>query len=230
MVFPFFFLSKKKILRDYMFYIGVLTGFLALITPMTAIDKPAFSFDVIRFFMLHGIICCAPLLMVITGHHKLSWRRVWQPAFVLAAVLCVIAVNELVLFASGILGPGYDLHTLITGQYIGRNGAMIFGPPHDAGSVSFYVKIFTSLCPSVFKHALFDIPALGLYAGDTIYWPIVWLIIPGVIFFTVVSFLMSMPFEAKNFWRDVKWLYYTLTQQIDKRNAMPPKKVGKLKS
>jgi len=226
MVFPFFYLFRSKMLKDYMFYIGILTGFLALVTPLTAIGKPALSFDVIRFFVLHGLLCCAPLLMVLCGHHRLSWRRTWQPAWVLTAVLCVITVNELVLFASGILGEPYDLHTLVTGKYVGRNGAMIFGPPEDAG---IYAKFFTALCPNTFKKALFDIEALGIQAGDKLYWPLVWIIIPGVVYFTILCFLLSLIFDAKRFWRDMRYAFYTITQQIDKRDNMPKNKLSRIK-
>lgn len=226
MAFPFIFLfTKSKTLRDYMFYIGIATGILALLTPMTAYNKPALSFDAIRFFVIHGLLCLAPLLMVLCGHHKLNWRRVWQPVFVLTGVMCIILVNEIVLFSIGIVGEPYTLEGIIKNQHQSRNGAMIFGPPEDAGV---YGKMLTALCPSIFKIALFDVPSLGISAGDTIYWPIVWLLIPGFIYVTILCFVICLLFSFKPFWRDMRVVWYTLTGQRDKLGCDCGKKLSQI--
>ena len=52
-LFPFLFFSKKDTMKDYMFYIGVLSGLIAYVypqEPMAKIDQLAEQLDIIRFY------------------------------------------------------------------------------------------------------------------------------------------------------------------------------------
>ncbi|MCL2412351.1 MAG: hypothetical protein FWC97_11990, partial [Treponema sp.] len=50
LLFPWFFLSKKKILKDYMFYMGMMSGLAATFIPIDVIDRPPFEFETMRFY------------------------------------------------------------------------------------------------------------------------------------------------------------------------------------
>ena len=52
-LFPFMFFSKNKRIKDYMFYIGVISGLIALFypqEPIAKVDQAAEQLDIIRFY------------------------------------------------------------------------------------------------------------------------------------------------------------------------------------
>jgi len=197
-IFPFIFMSKNKVLKDYMFYIGILSGLLAMLYP-GAIMGERVGFDAVRFYVAHGIISFAPLMMVLCGHHEINWRRCWTPIPILLMVLCFILVNEVLLMATGLIE--YDMQRFLSSA--NRNAAMIWGLDGDYGVVN---RIMDFLTPEVFRTALFDVPEAGIVRGDVMYWPIVWMIVPGVIVFVPVLFGISMIFDRKGFKRDIQAL------------------------
>ena len=79
-LFPFMFFSKNEKIKDYMFYIGVISGLIALFypqEPMAKIDQLAEQLDIVRFYYHHWMLLTVPLLMVLFKHHKLSYKRVY---------------------------------------------------------------------------------------------------------------------------------------------------------
>ena len=78
-LFPFFFWSKNQKIKDYMFYIGVISGLIALFypqEPMAKVDQYAEQLDIVRFYYHHWMVLAVPLLMVLFGHHTLSYKRI----------------------------------------------------------------------------------------------------------------------------------------------------------
>lgn len=69
MMYPLFFLTKKKILKDYMYYLGALFAFLSLAYPNTIQGNPVFQYDTIRFFFAHVILMMVPILLVAWKMH-----------------------------------------------------------------------------------------------------------------------------------------------------------------
>ena len=51
LTFPFIFFSKSDTAKDWMFYIGVISGFLAMVYPTEAIGKSISTFDLWRFYI-----------------------------------------------------------------------------------------------------------------------------------------------------------------------------------
>ncbi len=100
-LFPFFFLSKNKYMKDYMFYIGVLTGLIVLLYPQEPIAKGDASkqmaeiWDILRFYYHHWMIMAVPLLMVLLKRHKLSWKRIWCAPVGLLLVMLFIMLNQI---------------------------------------------------------------------------------------------------------------------------------------
>jgi len=197
LVFPLIFFSKKKYLRDYMFYVGVFSGFLAMLTPTNVLESqiPAWHFEAIRYYIAHGILVVAPLLMVLCGHHKLNWRRVWAPGWLLVGVTFVILINDVILYATGIYDGGFvELFDRNS-----RNVGMIYGPADNAGFWGDALRFFS---PRFLRRAPFDNGLVA--AGETFYWPVLWVVIPGVIYMTIGCFLVSLIFDFRTFKQDMQ--------------------------
>jgi hypothetical protein len=189
LVFPWFFLSKKALLKDYMFYLGVMSGVGATLLPIDAIGTDAFAFETVRYYFCHMILWVVPLLMVLLKLHTLDYKRIWKVPFLLYLILCVILVNEVIL-----TGAGFVHITHLYSNEV-RNSSLIFGP---LAEVAFVGDLFTALTPKLFL----TVPT-GANAGDVYYWPIVWLVIPFYIYFGITALLLSLPFEIKRIREDI---------------------------
>ena len=65
-LFPFLFLSKSERVKNYMLYIGIISGFIAMIYPIEPIEKAnqlAEQLDIIRFYYHHWMLFSVPLLL-----------------------------------------------------------------------------------------------------------------------------------------------------------------------
>ena len=192
LLFPWIFLSKKKILRDYMFYMGVASGLGATLIPVDAIGQHPFLFETMRFYISHMLLWVVPLLMVLLKVHTLDYKRIPKIPFLIYFVLGIILVNEVILIGAGFVDKNFLFSNDI------RNSALIFGPLAD---VEFIGILFTALTPSVFL----TVP-IGVNAGAAFYWPILWLVVPAFIYFSAVSLLLALPFEYKNIKTDIMTL------------------------
>ena len=191
-LFPFFFLTKNDRAKDYMFYIGVLSGLISILypmEPMAKVNQSAEWLDILRFYFHHTMLWAVPLLMVIFKLHKLSWRRVlYVPTYLLGVMLFIIA-NQVLQSELGLIPLRNDDFFNI--NY--KNSSMIWGPN---GAIGDFLAIF---CPDFFKYV-----PVGEYAGEAKFWPWFWLIFPAYILITPVVFLISLIFDYKNFLNDMK--------------------------
>lgn len=198
LIFPFVFLSKNNTLKDYMFYLGILSGTLAVLLPIESLEKDAyiFAFDTIRFYLCHIIITVAPFLMVATGLHKLNYHRIYRVPIAFMVVLAIIMINEIILMEIGLV-PLRNQDFLDPNGY--RNFSMIFGMRDTFGAAGNIITFFTpAFC--------MEIP-YGPYAGEAKFWPLVWLIIPSFVLIGGLSLLLSIPWEKehmKSDWQLVK--------------------------
>ena len=101
MIFPFIYISKWKTGKDYMFYLGMISGVASCFAPMPIFGLKFYQLETIRCYICHASIWQVPLLMVIFGHHKLDYRRIWKSLVMYFIILCVIIVNELILIRIG---------------------------------------------------------------------------------------------------------------------------------
>lgn len=84
MVYPLFMLSKKDILKDYMYYLGGVFAFLSLAYPNTIEGNPMFAYDSIRFFFAHLILVMVPVLLVSWKMHKPNIKNLgWMFVFLM---------------------------------------------------------------------------------------------------------------------------------------------------
>lgn len=196
-LFPVLFFVKNKYVKDYMFYIGVLSGLIALFypqEPMAKVDQLADFWDIVRFYFHHWMLLAVPLLMVLFGHHKLSYRRILSAPTGLLLLMLFIMLNQLFQSELGYIPLRSD--DLFHINY--KNTSYIWGPGENDAIGTF----FTWFCPDFFK----TIP-VGQYAGQVKYWPWFWMIFPSYILVTPLSFGLSMIFDHKHFGQDVKRLF-----------------------
>ena len=194
-LFPFLFFSKKNAVKDYMFYIGVLSGLIALVypqEPMAKVDQLGEQLDIVRFYYHHWMVLAVPLLMVLLGHHKLSYKRILTAPTGLLLVMLFIMLNQLFQSELGFI-PLRD-----RGDFFGigyKNTSYIWGPGTDDAIGNFF---------SLFTPEFFRTVPVGEFAGQEKYWPWFWMICPVYLLVTPLSFGLCMIFDRKAFLSDVK--------------------------
>ena len=194
-LFPFFFFSKNEKVKDYMFYIGVLSGLIALVypqEPMAKVDQLGEQLDIVRFYYHHWMVLAVPLLMVLLGHHKLSYKRILTAPTGLLLVMLFIMLNQLFQSELGFI-PLRD-----RGDFFGigyKNTSYIWGPGTDDAIGNFF---------SLFTPEFFRTVPVGEFAGQEKYWPWFWMICPVYLLVTPLSFGLCMIFDRKAFLSDVK--------------------------
>ena len=194
-LFPFMFFSKNEKIKDYMFYIGVLSGLIALFypqEPMAKLDQLAEQLDIVRFYFHHWMVMAVPLLSVLLKHHKLSYKRVLSAPVGLLLLMLFIMLNQVFQAELGFVPLHSESNFLGIGY---KNTSYIWGPGVNDAIGSFFA-IFT---PEIFK----TVP-VGQYAGQEKYWPWFWIIVPAFVLVTPIAFLICMIFDGKNFANDVK--------------------------
>lgn len=185
LVFPFFMLSKKKYLMDYMFYIGVISGVASMFAPMNIIGLGVGEFETIRFYICHGSLWICPLLMVIFGVHKLNYHRIPVVLLLYMGCLCLILLNEVVLMVIGWVKPGEDWEGTLWDYFLSteeRNSGFVFGIPSSMEKIGGFLLV---LVPEIFKP--------GKYI-DT-YMPVLWELFPAIVYGIPGAFIMSLFWE-----------------------------------
>ena len=201
-LFPFMFLSKKDKLKDYMFYLGVLSGLLAHVYPQEPLakgDQLAEQMDIIRFYYHHWMLIAVPLLMVMLKLHKVSYKRIWVAPVGLLMLMLFIMLNQIFQSELGYI-PLRDRGNFFGIDY--KNTSYIWGPgTNDA--IGNFLSLFT---PEIFK----TVP-VGQYEGQQKYWPWFWLIVPVYVLVTPMAFAIALIFDHKAFLADMRQLKKKVT-------------------
>lgn len=206
-IFPFIFISKSKGAKDYMFYIGLLSGLISVIYPMEPILKgeaQASEFlDVVRFYIHHTILWVVPLLMVTLKLHKITYKgSIWAPTGLLILMLIII-LNQVFQEELGFIIRKTNDFLLVKF----KNTSYIWGPDDKIG---YFIAKFT---PDIFK----IVPA-GSYAGEVKYWPWFWLIVPAYVLITPISFGISLLFDWNNLKNDILHNIHNVTLSVDNKD------------
>lgn len=196
LLFVFIYIGKNSTAKDYMFFLGILGGAIAVVYPIEPIEKPnqlTDTLDIIRFYIHHTLLWVVPLLMVMLGHHKISYKNVWKVPGCLMLVLAFIMLNQIFQSELGFIPlRGNDI---INVNY--KNTSYIWSSKDDA--IGGFLSLF---CPNIFK----TIP-VGPHAGEAKHWPWFWLLVPAYVLLTPICFLISLIFDYKNFKTDVTNLF-----------------------
>ena len=202
-LFPFMMWSKNEKVKDYMFYIGMISGLIALFypqEPIAKLDQAAEQLDIVRFYFHHWMVLAVPLMMVLLGHHKLSYKRVLVAPTGLLLLMLFILLNQLFQGELGFVPLRNQSDFLAIGY---KNTSYIWGPGENDAIGSFFA-LFT---PDFFK-----IVPVGQYAGQIKYWPWFWIIVPTYILVTPLAFGLVMIFDHKALGADLKKLKARLSR------------------
>lgn len=196
-LFPFLFWSRNDRIKDYMFYIGMISGLIALFypqEPIAKVDQLSEQLDIIRFYYHHWMVLAVPLLMVLLGHHKLSYKRLMSAPTGLLLLMLFIMLNQIFQSELGFI-PLRDRGNFFGIDY--KNTSYIWGPgTNDA--IGNFLALFT---PGIFK----TVP-VGEFAGQIKYWPWFWLIVPVYVLVTPLSLMLALIFDHDSLAADVKML------------------------
>ncbi|MBO4929346.1 MAG: hypothetical protein J6D61_02770, partial [Clostridia bacterium] len=195
-LFPFLFWSKNTKVKDYMFYVGVLSGLVSLFypqEPMAKTDQMAEQLDILRFYYHHWMVMAVPMLMVLLGHHRVSYKRIFSAPTGLLLLMLFIMLNQIFQSELGYIplrsNDFFDINY--------KNTSYIWGPGEN-DAIGNFLAIFT---PDFFK----TVP-IGEFAGQAKYWPWFWMIVPVYVLVTPLSILVGMVFDRKSVGKDVKAL------------------------
>ncbi len=95
MLYPLFFLSKKSVFKDYMYYSGAFFAFASLAYPNTIEGDPIFVYNTIRFFLAHIILMMVPILLAAWKMHKPNIKSVgWVFVFIMIGGLYNMALTS----------------------------------------------------------------------------------------------------------------------------------------
>ena len=205
LIFPFIYISNSKKAKDYMFFIGVLSGLIAVCYPIEPILKGdmqiAEIWDVIRFYVHHTILWIVPLLMVTLKIHKITYKSCINAPTGLLLLMLFIMMNQLLQSELGFISLRGD--NIFNIAY--KNSSYIWGPGED-DAIGKFIAFF---CPDIFK----TLPA-GSHVGEEKYWPWFWLVVPCYLVLTPLCLGISMIWDSKNFKTDLTNLYSNVKKYI----------------
>jgi len=191
LIFPFLYFTKNNTLKDYMIMVGMASGILTFLFPVDVMastfndgqyigPRGAFDLEVFRFYIAHYLLFLAPFLMMRYKMHKLSIRRAYRAPFILIAVLFLIFINELFLTAINWV----PREQLFSSNH--RNPSFIFGVSSNLEGLGLVIGIFV---PAVFLvHPI---------TGVSFYWPVIWLILPLIIYGTLFTLIFMVFYDTK---------------------------------
>ena len=207
-LFPIFFWSKNEKIKDYMFYIGVISGLIALFypqEPMAKVNQLVEQMDIVRFYYHHWMVLAVPLLMVLLGHHRLSYKRILCAPTGLLLLMLFIMLNQIFQSELGFV-PLRDRNNFFGIDY--KNTSYIWGPGTNDAIGNFF---------SVFTPEFFKTVPVGEFAGQEKYWPWFWIIVPVYVLVTPLCFLLALIFDRNRLIADIK----KLLKQRNKSAAFP---------
>ena len=145
-LFPFLFFSKNKYVKDYMFYIGVLSGLIALFypqEPLAKVDQAGEFWDIVRFYYHHWMLLAVPLLSALWDHHKPSYRRVLSAPTGVLLLMLFIMLNQIFQSELGYI-PLRNSDIFAIGY---KNTSYIWGPG-TGDAIGEFLALF---CPKFFQ-------------------------------------------------------------------------------
>lgn len=176
-VLPFVLMLKDGKIKNYFFFISFIGGFGALLYPMEALGKDAFSLDTIRFYICHMVLFLVPVLASLLGYFQFpyNWKYILSMPIGFLMVECIILGNEYFLRIIGFVNPDWSIFY----NRVDRNSSFIFGPLPALDSC--YRILMDFMVPRFLKTDYFGITSDGVF-----YFPVLWMIIPVFVYFPLL--------------------------------------------
>lgn len=176
---PFLLISKKKLAYDYLFYMGTISAFMAYLFPTSPLAADLNTvegvFETARYYLCHAPLLYGGAMLVISGLHKLDYKRYFLTPLLIFLALGIVFCNCLlmnVFFHNFEWSAAFDRST----GFMNSSFELGPGPSLDAtlGSVYpymiHYIQIYYDGDTLHFVPVLWMLPLL--YLGALILWPI----------------------------------------------------------
>ncbi|HAX03676.1 MAG: hypothetical protein A2Y45_08845 [Tenericutes bacterium GWC2_34_14] len=193
LLFPFFYITNNKTIKDYMIIIGLFAGIIPFLYPADAIStvfngtinigtRPAFMLENIRFYVAHYFMFLVSFLLLRYRIHTVSFKRAHKISLIFVCILILVFINELLVT---LLGGSPVEHFLDPSK---RNPSFIFGVKDGFDGLG---KLFGILVPKFMEtnHPLY---------GFTYFIPVLWLIIPIFVYGNLIVILFYLIVDYKN--------------------------------
>ena len=185
-ILPFAMLCKNKTFKGYFYLISFLGGLMAVILTTEPNGIYIFEFNSIRYYICHYILFAVPILAVVLKEFKPNFKScIWMPLMFFIGQT-IIFLNEIILSCVGLVS--HTTESFLSGDY--RNAAFVFGPNTEFKGI---IDTFHFLVPDIFTKNIFGIEGVGDF-----YWPVIWLLVPVVLFFPLGYLLFTLPFTYKD--------------------------------
>ena len=205
-LFPFFFISNKRILKDYMVIVGTLSGLLAFLVPTEGLGRQPFEAAIIRFYYAHFVVFAVPFLMAKLGVHQIDVKRIFKLFPLVYGAMVLVMVNEWMLNAFGIVNATFMDYR--TGNF--RNTAFVFGIPDIIAFLKPYVYLFVPRF--MLTHPV---------TGDPMHWPLFWAMLPVFVYGTIGAVMTCFFYEGEQTRKTFKRLMMTLTRSKPSQEKTP---------
>lgn len=186
---PLAMLLEWRPIKNFVFYIGSVSGIIAIVIPYWSIGKSASDPDFIRSFICHAMLFVSSMLPLLLGLHKPSYKSAFELGLGFLAVILLIIVNDALCIAFGIY-PGVEGMTVADALYR-ISPVWSFGPPEEFSWVVDLVDIFS---PDAFTGN----------GGKTPIVPLLWYAIPLYMGITLIALPICIAVDYKHFREDKK--------------------------
>lgn len=182
-------LTKNKIALDYISIIGLLGGFLAFMYPTEVIlgqfdsvdvtyKLGLFSFDTIRFYLVHYLIFLVPFLLLFFKIHTFDLKRAWFLSLSILTMMGIVLLNEFIILKLGWLDGLSNSLGITTKELFYshnyRNSSFVFGIPDTLSKPGLLISL---LVPPFMK----NIPVLWILVPALVYGPLIYLAFGAVV-------------------------------------------------
>lgn len=185
---PFVLISKSRVFKQFLCYLGTAAGLITMAVPYWYIGKTMLQWDVLRYYFCHDLLLITSLLPALWGLYKFNWRDFYKFPFIFFTLLILIGFNDLVFYALGIIGDGENFFDVLYSY----NPCWMM---HPNDNFSFLIPIIDFFTPDIF----FADEATGRP-----YTPILWYAIPMFLLFCVLGILLGAILDTSRFVADIK--------------------------
>lgn len=209
MVSPFIIKWGNKYMKDYLFYMGIISSLLVFLCPTSAfgldLGELENFLEVSRFYICHIPLLIIGYLEVDSGFHELNYHRLIAMPFMFMTVEAILVANACLL--------NLVLYKLPWGEFLDRgnpllNSSLPFGPTPEMD------KILGAFYPML-------IPYLQTYYVDGIikFTPVLYLFVPYAIGTLLLGPLLALPFENRRMKLDIEWIKMKYKMRKIERNC-----------
>ncbi len=206
---PFIYIWGNVYLKDYMYYVGIVSAVVVFLYPTTALKLDLGSvenvLEVARFYSCHTPLFICGFLMVNRGLHTLNYHRLWALPITFCLFEAVIFLNALALKGIGVWKfESWEAFFARDNNPLANQSATM-GPPSSVDP--FLGWLYYLLIPGLMTYWV---------NGQIHFVPVVYLLFPMYLATAILGPLLSLPYEKRHMQMDLTALKQKIAMR---RNA-----------